>query len=84
VMIAEIGRLFDYVSQAVEIEVDGRTFWLRPVGPEVLDAPNVVAAAIAESLGKSYGWATAFMFTDLPQAAELFITISGISGFDDD
>jgi len=67
-----------------EIEIDGRPFTLRPVSRDVLDAPNVTAAAIAASLGKSYAWATGFMFADLQQAMELWITISGISGFDDD
>jgi len=67
-----------------EIEVDGRPFSLRPVGRGVLEQPNVLAAAIGESLGKSYEWATGFMFTDLQQAMELGITIWGISGFDDE
>ena len=37
-----------------EVEIDGRTFWVRPVSPDVLQSGNVVAAALAESLDKPY------------------------------
>jgi len=82
-MIAEIGAVFDYIGQAVEIEINDRTFHLRPVGPEVWDQRNVTAAAIAASLGKPYSWGVAFMFANLELSMELFTTIAGISGFDD-
>jgi len=81
-MIAEIGAVFDYIGQAVEIEIDDRTFHLRPVDHAVLNAPNALAAAIASSMGKSYAWGVAFMFADLQQAMELWVSIAGISGFD--
>lgn len=66
-----------------EIEVDGQTFLLRPVPRDVMDQPNAMAAAIAESLGKSYGWGVGFFFGNLELSMELWITIEGISGFDD-
>ncbi len=43
------------------MEIDGRTFWVRPVSPDVLQSGNVVAAALAESLDKSYPWAVGFL-----------------------
>jgi len=82
-MIAEVGAVFDYIGQAVEIEIDDRTFHLRPVGPEVLEQPNVMAAAIASSMGKPYNWGVGFMFADLQLAMELWVTIEGISGLAD-
>ena len=33
--------------ELVEVEIDDRSFFLRPVGPEVWEADNVVAAGIA-------------------------------------
>ena len=36
-----------------EVEIDGRAFWIRPVSPVVLRSGNVLADALAESLGKS-------------------------------
>jgi len=50
---------------------------------EVLQAGNVVAAAIGQALDKPYGWACGFMFADLQQAMELWRVIAGISEFDD-
>ena len=44
---------------------------------------NVVAAALAESLGKSYPWAVGFFFGNIELSMELWTTIAGISGFDD-
>ena len=37
-----------------EVEIDGRSFWVRPVSPDILQAGNVVAAALADSLDKPY------------------------------
>ena len=48
--------------EVTEVEIDGRTFWVRPVGSWVLDSGNVVADALAVSLGKSSELATAFFF----------------------
>ena len=72
------------MTTVTEIDIDGRPFTLRPVARDVLDAPNAMAAGIAAALGKPYGWGVGFMFADLEQAMELWITISGISGLDDD
>ena len=48
-----------------EVDIDGRSFWVRPVSPNVLQGGNVVAAALAESLGKSSPWALEVFFGDL-------------------
>ena len=69
-----------YVTQ---VEIDGRAFWVRPVNANVLAAGNVVAAALAESLGKSPPWAVGFFFGNLELSMELWSKISGISGLDD-
>ena len=44
--------------EVIEVEIDGRTFWVRPVGSWVLDSGNVVADALAVSLDKPLEWAT--------------------------
>ena len=61
----------------------GRTFWVRPVNPDVLQANNVVAAALAESLAKPLPWAAGFFFGNLELSMELWTAIAGLSGFDD-
>ena len=66
-----------------EVEIDGRSFWVRPVSPDVLQGRNVVAVALAESLDKPLSWAMGFFFGDLELALELWTVIAGISGFDD-
>jgi len=38
--------------EAIEIEIDGRTFWVHVVGSWVLDSGNVVAQGLAVSLDK--------------------------------
>jgi len=38
--------------EVIEIDIDGRIFWVRPVGSWVLDSGNVVAQALAVSLHK--------------------------------
>ena len=42
-----------------------------------------VAAALAESLGKSPPWAAGFFFGNLELSMELWTVIAGLSGFDD-
>ena len=69
--------------EITEVEIDGRTFWVRPVGEWVLQSNNVVAAALAESLGKPLPWAVGFSFGNAERSMELWSIISGISGFDD-
>ena len=63
--------------------VDGRTFWVRPVGSWVLQSSNVVAEAMAVSLDKPLEWAVGFFFGNTELSLELWNMISGISGFDD-
>jgi hypothetical protein len=48
-----------------------------------LQANNVVAAALAESLGKPLPWAVGFFFGNLELSMELWMVIAAISGFDD-
>ena len=69
--------------EAIEIDIDGRTFWLRPVGSWVLQSGNVVAEALAVSLDKPLEWAVGFFFGNVEHSLELWNIISGISGFDD-
>ena len=68
--------------EVIEVEIDGRTFWVRPVGSWVLDSGNVVADALAVSLGKSSEWAIGFLFGNTELSLELWNVIAGISGFD--
>ena len=42
--------------------MDGRTFWVRPVGSWVLETGNVVAQGLAVALGKPLEWAIGFFF----------------------
>ncbi len=69
--------------EAIEIDNDGRTFWVRPVGSWVLDSVNVVAQALSVSLDKPLEWAVGFFFGNTELSLELWTVIAGISGFDD-
>ena len=69
--------------EAIEIDIDGRTFWVRPVGSWVLESNNVVAQALAVSLDKPQEWAVGFFFGNAELSMELWTVIAGISGFDD-
>jgi hypothetical protein len=66
-----------------EIDTDGRTFWVRPVGSWVLESGNVVPQGLAVSLDKPLEWAVGFFFGNTELSLELWNIISGISGFDD-
>ena len=66
-----------------EVVIDGRTFWVRPVGSWVLQSNNVVAEGLAVSLDKPVEWAVGFFFGNTELSLELWTVISGISGFDD-
>ena len=66
-----------------EVDIDGRTFWVRPVGSWVLDSNNVVAAGLALSLGKPLEWAIEFFFGNVELSMARWTTIAAISGFDD-
>ena len=69
--------------EVTEVEIDGRTFWVRPISPDVLQSGNVVATALAASLDKPLGWAVGFLFGYTELSLELWTIIAGISGFDD-
>ena len=65
-----------------EVEIDGRSFMVRPVGSWVLESENVVAAALAVSLDKPLEWAVGFFFGNTELSLELWTVIAGISGLD--
>ena len=69
--------------EVTEVDIDGRTFWVRPVGSWVLESRNVVAEALAVSLDKPLEWAVGFFFGNTELSLELWTIIAGISGFDD-
>ena len=66
--------------EAIEIDIYGRTFWVRHVGSWVLQSSNVVMAV---SLDKALEWAVGFFFWNTELSLELWNIISHISGFDD-
>ena len=70
-------------TEVIEIDIDGRTFWVCPVGSWVLQSNNVVAEAMAISLDKPLEWAVGFFFGNTELSLELWTVIAGISGFDD-
>ena len=57
--------------EVTEIDIDGRTFWVRPVGSWVLESGNVVAAGLAASLNKPQKWAVGFFFGNTELSMEL-------------
>ena len=65
--------------EVIEIDIDGRTFWVRPVGSWVLESGNVVAAGLAVSLDKPLEWAISFFFGNTEISLELWTVIAGIS-----
>ena len=69
--------------EIVEVDIDGRSFRVRPVSPDVLRSGNVVATALAESLDKPFPQAVGFLFGNVELSLELWTIITGISGFDD-
>jgi len=75
--------MMDYLVDVIEIDIDGRTFWMRPVGSWVLDTGNVVAEGLAVSLDKPLEWAVGFFFGNTELSLGLWTVIAGISGFDD-
>ena len=54
--------MVSYPAEVTEIDIDGRTFWVRPVGSWVLQSNNVVAEALPVSLDKPLEWAAGFFF----------------------
>ena len=69
--------------EVTEIDIGGRTFWVRPVSPSVLESGTVMAIALAESLDTSFSWDVGFPFGNTKLSMGLWTTIAGISGFDD-
>ena len=57
--------------------MNGRTFWVRPVGSGVLESGNVVAATLAVSLDKPLEWAVGFFFGNTELSLELWNIIAG-------
>ena len=70
------------LAKVIEIDIDGRSFMVRPVGSWVLESNNVVAAALAVSLDKPPEWAVGFFFGNTELSLELWNVIAGRSGFD--
>ena len=66
-----------------EVEIDGHSFMVRPVGSWVLESGNVVAKALTVSLDKPLEWAVGFLFGNTELSLELWNVIAGVSGFDD-
>jgi len=56
---------------------------VRPVGSWVLESNNMVATALAKSLGKPFPWAAGFLFGNTQVSLVPWNVITGISGFDD-
>ena len=69
--------------EVTEVDIDGRSFMVRPVGSWVLESGNVVAEALAVSLDKPLEWAVGFFFGNTELSLELWNVIAGGSGLDD-
>ena len=63
-------------TELIEIDIDGRTFWVRPVGSWVLESGNVLAEALAVSLDKPLEWAVRFFFGYTELSLELWAVIA--------
>jgi len=74
-------HLWQHRTSPGTLDGDCGDFWVRPVSPSVSRSGNVVAAALAESLGKPFPWTVGFFFGDLELSMDLWTTIAGISGF---
>ena len=71
------------LAMVIEIDIDGRSFMVRPVGPDVLKSSHMVAAALAKSLDKPFPWAVGFLFGNTQLSLELWNVIAEVSGLDD-
>ena len=60
-----------YLADVIEIDIDGRTFWVRPGGSRVLQSNNVMAEAMAVSLDKPLEWAVGSFFGNTELSLEL-------------
>jgi len=66
-----------------EVDIDGLTLLVSPVGSWVLESNNVVAEGLAVSLDKPLVWAIRFFFGNAELSMRLRATIAGMLGFDD-
>ena len=82
-MLAAAQLMMSSPVEVIEIDIDGRCFWVHPVSTGVLRSRNVVATALAESLDKPFPWAVGFFFGNTELSLELWNVIAGISGVDD-
>ena len=71
------------LAMVIEIDIDGRYFMVRPVGPDVLKSSYMVVAELAESRDKPFAGTVGFFFGNTDLSLELWTVISVISGFDD-
>ena len=71
------------LAKVIEIDIDGCSFTVRPVGSWVLESGNVVTEALAVSLDKPLESAVGVFFGNTELSMELWTTIAAISGFDD-
>jgi hypothetical protein len=69
--------------EVIEVDIDGRTFWVRPVGSWVLESNNGVTQGLAVSLDKPLEWGVGFFFGNVELSLELWTIIAAISRFDD-
>ncbi len=70
-------------QKGFQVEIDGRTFIVRPGSMHVLESGHTVAEAISRALGKPFPWTVGFFFANPELELDLWSVISGISGFDD-
>jgi len=64
-----------------EVDIDGRTFLVRPVGSWVPESNNAVAEVLAVSLDMPLVWAIRFFFENAELSMRLGATIAGMLGF---
>ncbi len=69
--------------EIVEVDIGGRTFWVRPVGSWVLESNNGVTQGLAVSLDEPLEWGVGFFFGNVELSLELWTIIAAISRFDD-
>ena len=70
-----------YPAEVIEIDIDGRTSWVRPVGSWVLQSGNVVADALAVSLDMPLEWAVGFLSGNTELSLELWNIVESILEF---
>ena len=64
-----------------EVDIDGRTKKVCPVGSWVLESFNAVAEGLAVSLDNPLVWAIRFFFENAELSMRLGATIAGMLGF---